>query len=160
MNIFSDSYVIRYDEASRSIHLEMSGSSTKLFEISLTVLQDLGFQEASRFLGERLLLLLPEPRRVLTGLAATVDRQQIDDAIDRVRPKSESGDSESEYRLAMLLLSRATVAGLWSDIEEAEKLLQLAASKGHDAATEYLNTTWPEIKAGYIKPESKVPGSN
>jgi hypothetical protein len=153
MNIFSDAYVVRYDEESRAIAIALIDSNAPLFEISLATLEELGLAEASKFLGERLLLLLPEPRRVLTGLPATVDTDQISSAIERMREKAKYSDSESEYRLAMLLISRATTNGAWSDIEEAESLLQLAQNKGHDEATKFLTKTWPDIKAGYLKPD-------
>jgi TPR repeat protein len=150
MNIFSDSYLVTYDESKRAIAFELP-SGTRLFEISLSTLQELGLSEASKFVGERLLLLLPETRRVLTGLPATVDTDQIEHSIHSMRIRAEKGDDESLYRLAMLLISRATSGGTWSDVEEAESLLQIASQNGHAGANEFLSKTWPEIKAGYLR---------
>jgi TPR repeat protein len=150
MNIFSDSYVIAYDESARSIAFELP-SGTRLFEISLSTLQELGLSEASKFVGERLLLLLPETRRLLTGLPATVDVDEIERSIQSMRIRAEKGDGESLYRLAMLLISKATSGGTWSDIEEAESLLRSASQAGHDEANNFLLKIWPEIKAGYLR---------
>lgn len=150
MNVFSHSYLIKYDEHTKSIAVELP-SGDRLFEISLTTLRQLGMQEASKFVGERILLLLPETRRVLTGLPASVDVEQIEDSIKRLRVKAVDGDSESLFRLGMLLISRATTVGSWSDIDEAELLLRLASEGGHVEASEFLAITWPDIKAGYLK---------
>jgi TPR repeat protein len=95
--------------------------------------------------------LLPETRRILTGLPATVDVDQIDASIQSMRMRAKGGDTESLFRLAMLLISRGTTVGSWSDIEEAESLLQRSSEEGHSEAREFLLNTWPEIKGGYLK---------
>jgi TPR repeat protein len=124
-----------------------------LFDISLSTLKELGMTEASKFVGERLLLLMPETRRLLTGLAATVDVDQIEASIEKLRLKinSDSSDTESMYRVAMLLISRATAVDSWADIEDAESLLRRASDAGHAEACDFLLKTWPDIKAGYLK---------
>lgn len=66
MNVLNDTFIVRYDEALRSIlivHPDEKVTSTPLIRIRAETLDGMNFSQASQFLGERLLLLMPELRK-------------------------------------------------------------------------------------------------
>lgn len=62
MNIFNDTFIVKYDEALDSlliIHPDESMPSP-LVQIRAEIFEEMNFLEASQFLGERLLILIPQ----------------------------------------------------------------------------------------------------
>lgn len=65
MNILNDTFIVKYDDDLESIliiHPDEAVSSTPLVRIRADTLSQLDFLEASQFLGERLMLLIPQLR--------------------------------------------------------------------------------------------------
>ena len=62
MNIYSDQLLVRFDAERRSLvieHPNPRGVINPVIEIALDTLTSMNFQEASQFVGERLILLMP-----------------------------------------------------------------------------------------------------
>lgn len=65
MNILNDTFIVRYDETLQSIlivHPDEKIGPGPLVRIRADTLDKMSFLEASQFLGERLLLLIPQMR--------------------------------------------------------------------------------------------------
>lgn len=65
-NVLNDTFIVRYDETLQSVlivHPDERVASTPLVRIRGETLDGLNFAEASQFLGERLLLLIPALRK-------------------------------------------------------------------------------------------------
>lgn len=63
MNIFNDTFIVKYDDSLESlliIHPDETVSSRPLVQIRAETLDQMNFLEASQFLGERLLILIPQ----------------------------------------------------------------------------------------------------
>jgi hypothetical protein len=70
MMVFSDSFVVKYDEESKSlqiVHPNVEFFDTPLISISVETLEGMSFAEASQFVGERLILLIPALRGLYEG---------------------------------------------------------------------------------------------
>ena len=62
MNIYSDLLTVRFDEQRQALLIEHPDSKAvinPLIEMKLTMLQAMDFEQASQFIGERLILLMP-----------------------------------------------------------------------------------------------------
>lgn len=65
MNVLNDQFIVKYDEALQSlliIHPDEKKVSNPLVMIRSETLAKMNFPEASQFLGERLMLLIPQLR--------------------------------------------------------------------------------------------------
>jgi len=63
MNIFSDTFIVRFDEETQSlliIHPDESVMSRPVMQVRAETLDKMSFLEASQFIGERLLILIPQ----------------------------------------------------------------------------------------------------
>ncbi len=63
MNIFSDTFIVRFDEETQSlliIHPDESVMSRPVVQVRAETLDKMSFLEASQFIGERLLILIPQ----------------------------------------------------------------------------------------------------
>ncbi len=63
MNIFNDTFIVKYDESLQSlliIHPDEAVVSRPLVQIRAETLDQMSFLEASQFIGERLLILIPQ----------------------------------------------------------------------------------------------------
>jgi hypothetical protein len=66
MNILNDTFVVKYDEALHSIliiHPDEKKVPGPVVRIREETLEKMSFLEASQFLGERLMLLIPQLRQ-------------------------------------------------------------------------------------------------
>ena len=66
MNILTNELNLRYDEVQKKLaicHPDQATFPTPLIEITLTTIENMTFSEASQFLGERLILLIPDLRK-------------------------------------------------------------------------------------------------
>jgi hypothetical protein len=65
MNVLNDKFIVKYDEKLQSIliiHPDEKQVSNPLVTIRAETLGKMNFLEASQFLGERLMLLIPQLR--------------------------------------------------------------------------------------------------
>ena len=65
MNVLNDKFIVKYDEKLQSIlimHPDEKQVSNPLVTIRAETLEKMNFPEASQFLGERLMLLIPQLR--------------------------------------------------------------------------------------------------
>ena len=65
MNILNDTFIVKYDDTLRSIliiHPNETEIPSPLVQIRDETLANMNFIEASQFLGERLMLLIPQLR--------------------------------------------------------------------------------------------------
>jgi hypothetical protein len=65
MTIFNDTFIVKYDEDLQCIliiHPDKNVMSRPIVQISAETLATMNFLEASQFLGERLLILIPQLR--------------------------------------------------------------------------------------------------
>ncbi len=73
VNIFNDTFIVKYDDSLQSIliiHPNESVASRPIVQIRAETLEKMNFLEASQFLGERLMILIPQLRdRYATDLA-------------------------------------------------------------------------------------------
>ena len=63
MNIFNDTFIVKYDDSLKSlliIHPDETVASRPLVQIRAETFDKMSFLEASQFLGERLLILIPQ----------------------------------------------------------------------------------------------------
>ena len=63
MNIFNDTFIVKFDEETQSlliIHPDESVMSRPVVQIRAETLDKMSFLEASQFIGERLLILIPQ----------------------------------------------------------------------------------------------------
>lgn len=66
MNVLTNELFVRYDEAREKLlicHFDQEKFPTPLIEIALATLENMTFSEASQFVGERLILLVPDLRK-------------------------------------------------------------------------------------------------
>jgi hypothetical protein len=78
LNIFSNSFAIEYDEVRDAVliwHPDRQLFPRPLVEIRNETLQGMSFDEASRFIGSRLLLLMPALREMFRDYLWTEDGQ-------------------------------------------------------------------------------------
>lgn len=64
-NIFNDTFIVKYDDTLQSIliiHPDENVMSRPIVQIRDETLAGMNFLEASQFLGERLLILIPQLR--------------------------------------------------------------------------------------------------
>lgn len=79
MNILNDTFIVRYDEALQSIlivHPDEKVVPGAIVRIQADTLDKMNFLEASQFLGERLLLLIPQMRERYAGDLAKLRSDQ------------------------------------------------------------------------------------
>jgi hypothetical protein len=65
INIFNDTFIVKYDEDLQSIliiHPDENVMSRPIVQIRADTLATMNFLEASKFLGERLIILIPQLR--------------------------------------------------------------------------------------------------
>lgn len=65
INIFNDTFIVKYDEGLQSIliiHPDENVISRPIVQIRAETLATMNFLEASQFLGERLMILIPQLR--------------------------------------------------------------------------------------------------
>lgn len=65
MNILNDTFIVKYDDGLQSIliiHPDESKVPGAIVQIRAETLSKMNFLEASQFLGERLMLLIPQLR--------------------------------------------------------------------------------------------------
>lgn len=65
INIFNDTFIVKYDDSLQSIliiHPDESVISRPIVQIRAETLATMNFLEASQFLGERLMILIPQLR--------------------------------------------------------------------------------------------------
>lgn len=65
LNIFNDTFIVKYDEVMESIliiHPNENVISRPIVQIRAETLATMNFLEASQFLGERLMILIPQLR--------------------------------------------------------------------------------------------------
>lgn len=70
MNILNDTFIVKYDDALQSIviiHPDGAKVPNPLVRIRAETLDRMSFLEASQFLGERLMLLIPQLRERYKG---------------------------------------------------------------------------------------------
>jgi hypothetical protein len=70
MNILNDTFIVKYDETMQSLlilHPDEGRVSNPLVQIRLETLAKMSFLDASQFVGERLMLLIPQLRDRYTG---------------------------------------------------------------------------------------------
>lgn len=63
MNIFNDTFIVKFDEKTQSlliIHPDESVMSRPVVQVRAETLDEMSFIEASQFIGERLLILIPQ----------------------------------------------------------------------------------------------------
>lgn len=63
MNIFNDTFILRFDEETQSlliIHPDEYVMSRPVVQVRAETLDKMSFLEASQFIGERLLILIPQ----------------------------------------------------------------------------------------------------
>lgn len=63
MNIFNDTFIVRFDQETQSlliIHPDESVMSRPVVQVRAETLDKMSFLEASQFIGERLLILIPQ----------------------------------------------------------------------------------------------------
>ena len=70
LNIFNDTFIVKYDEGMQSIliiHPDENVISRPIVQIRAETLATMNFLEASQFLGERLMILIPQLRERYEG---------------------------------------------------------------------------------------------
>ncbi len=63
MNIFNDTFIVKFDEETQSlliIHPDESVLSRPVVQVRAETFDKMSFLEASQFIGERLLILIPQ----------------------------------------------------------------------------------------------------
>ena len=63
MNIFNDTFIVKFDEETQSlliIHPDENVMSRPIVQLRPETLDQMSFIEASQFVGERLLILIPQ----------------------------------------------------------------------------------------------------
>ena len=63
MNIFNDTFIVRFDEETQSLlilHPDKTVMSRPIVQLRPETLDQMSFLEASQFVGERLLILIPQ----------------------------------------------------------------------------------------------------
>jgi hypothetical protein len=63
MNIFNDTFIVKFDEETQSlliIHPDESVMSRPVVQVRAETFDKMSFLEASQFIGERLLILIPQ----------------------------------------------------------------------------------------------------
>ena len=63
MNIFNDTFIVKFDEETQSlliVHPDENVRSSPIVRIRPETLDQMSFLEASQFVGERLLILIPQ----------------------------------------------------------------------------------------------------
>ena len=79
MNILNDSFIVKYDEALQSIlivHPDETKVPSPVVQIRAETLAQMSFLEASQFLGERLMLLIPQLRERYAGDLADLAKSE------------------------------------------------------------------------------------
>ena len=81
INIFNDTFIVKYDEDLQSIliiHPDENVISRPIVQIRSETLATMNFLEASQFLGERLMILIPQLRdRYSEDLAKLARDEQL-----------------------------------------------------------------------------------
>ena len=81
MNIFNDTFIVKYDKDLESIliiHPDENVISRPIVQIRAETLATMNFLEASQFLGERLMILIPQLRdRYSEDLAKLARDEQL-----------------------------------------------------------------------------------
>lgn len=65
INVFNDTFIVKYDDSLQSIliiHPDENVISRPIVQIRAETLAKMNFLEASQFLGERLMILIPQLR--------------------------------------------------------------------------------------------------
>lgn len=65
INVFNDTFIVKYDDSLQSIliiHPDENVISRPIVQIRAETLEKMNFLEASQFLGERLMILIPQLR--------------------------------------------------------------------------------------------------
>jgi hypothetical protein len=65
INIFNDTFIVKYDEDLNSlliIHPDQKIMSRPIVQIRAETLDEMNFLQATQFLGERLMILIPQLR--------------------------------------------------------------------------------------------------
>ena len=63
MNIFNDTFIVKFDEETQSlliVHPDENVMSRPIVQLRPETLDQMSFLEASQFVGERLLILIPQ----------------------------------------------------------------------------------------------------
>jgi len=146
ISVLANAFSITYDPVRQVLSISKkhaSGHSQDLLTFTLQTLRDLGWPGASRWVGESVLLLIPETRA--TFLPETKDDELPVNFLARAIAELENRPdtpAEDQYQLSMLYLVRARLAKSQTDLKLADKLLQQAARAGCVAAANAVRDTW------------------
>lgn len=148
ISVLTNAFGVTYDPVGQVLTISMkhaSGHSQDLLTFTLQTLRDLGWPGASRWVGEAVLLLIPETRA--TFLPETKDDELpvsfLDRAISELENRADTA-AEDQHVLSMLYLVRARLVKSHADLKLADKLLQQAARAGCVAAANAVRDTWPD----------------
>ena len=148
--------IIHYDEAAGKIVCSTVAHelAAPLLEKALPLETSIEFfkgktpEEAERSFGAGLFALLDlsaDPKIGIRdyGAQAAVWATERDNELAQ---RAAKGDGEAQYERAMALVTEGMRAKSKKKMQEADALLQLAASSGHAEAMEYLADLWPALK--------------
>ncbi len=79
-NIFNDTFIVKYDDSLQSIliiHPDKNITSRPVVQIRADTLASMNFLEASQFLGERLMILVPQLRERYSGDLAKLAKDEL-----------------------------------------------------------------------------------
>lgn len=148
ISVLANAFSVTYDPVRQVLLISKkhaSGHSQDLLTFTLQTLRDLGWPGASRWVGEAVLLLIPETRA--TFLPETKDDELPVNFLDRAISELENRTdipAEEQYELSMLYLVRARLVKSHVDLKLADKLLQQAARAGCVTAANKVRDTWPD----------------
>lgn len=143
-DIFSDTLCIQYDPIlQRLTILKGEDRQLKLFDYKLETLKGMGFEQASKFLGEGLLLLIPECRAIF--LPETRDASSPIGFISKcisILEREQRKSADQFFELSKLYLIRSRLSSENADLVHADKLIREAARLGSQRAAEILRNGW------------------
>jgi hypothetical protein len=146
ISVLANEFGITYDPVRQVLSIsrgKAGGQSQELLTITLQTLRDQKWQGASRWVGEAILLLIPETR--VAFLPETKDDESPSAFLDRaIAELANRGDAPSDdlYMLSMLHLVRARLMKSLIDLRQADKFLRQAAAAGNSAAARAIRNSW------------------
>jgi hypothetical protein len=153
ISVLSNQFTVTYDPVRQVLSVsrnERAAQPQELLTFTLQTLRDLGWPGASRWVGEALLLLVPETRAVF--LPETKDDEVpsafLDKAIaDLAHRLGDTQQADDTYTLSMLYLVRARLMKSQTDLKQADRLLRRAAAAGCAVAARALQESWSTAMA-------------
>ena len=158
ISVLTNEFAVTYDPVCQVLSVSKdceSGQRRELLTFTLQTLRDLGWPGASRWIGEALLLLVPETRAIF--LPETKDDEVpslfLDKAINELTNQGAEDRADDAYTLCLLYLVRARLMKSLPDLKNADRLLRQAAAAGCVAATRTFQESWA---AAMRKAESEI----